>query len=110
MIHELRRYRVKTGMTSEYLAAFEQIALPVIQRHMKLLAFWTSEIGELGCVYHLWEFEDHRHRAECYAAMRADAKYRDEFMPIALPLIEEMHSTILTPTEFSKNLALLKGR
>jgi len=110
MIHEFRRYRVKTGMTGKYLAAFEELALPVIQRHMKLLAFWTSDIGDLGFVFHLWEFRDHPHRAESYAAMRADPQYRDQFMPIALPLIEEMHSTILTPVEFSKQLALLKDR
>lgn len=109
MIHEFRRYRVKTGMMPLYLEAFEQIALPVIQRHMKLLAFWTSDIGDLGHVFHLWEFGDHQHRAESYAAMRAEPQYRDQFMPVALPLIEAMHSTILTPTEFARQLPLLKG-
>jgi hypothetical protein len=107
MLHEFRRYRVKTGLLSKYLEAFEQIALPVVRRHMTLLSFWTSDIGDLGYVFHLWEFEDHEHRMASYAAMRAEPEYRDKFMPIALPLIEEMHSTILSPVAFASQLPLL---
>ncbi len=110
MIHEFRRYRLKTGAIPTYLDAFERLALPAARKHMKLLSFWTSDIGELGYVFHLWEFEDHKHRTECYAKMRAEPEYRDEFAPIALPLVEEMHSTIMTPVEFASQLPLIAGR
>jgi hypothetical protein len=108
MIHEFRQYAVKTGMLNQYLAAFENIALPVAKQHMRLLAFWTADIGDLGHVYHLWEFDDHQHRKESYAAMRADPRYRDDFMPVALPLVEKMHSTILEPVAFARDLPLMK--
>lgn len=110
MIHEFRRYRIKIGMVPKYVAAFEEIALPAIQKHVRLLAFWTSDIGDLNYVFHLWEFENLHHRTECYAAMRAEPRYCEEFMPVALPLVEEMHSTILNPTEFSQQLPLINGR
>lgn len=110
MIHEFRHYRVKTGMMAQYLDAFERLALPAIRRHMTLLSFWTSDIGDLNQVFHLWEFQDHQHRQDSYAAMRGDPQYRDEFMPVALPLIEMMHSTILTPTAFARQLPLIQGR
>jgi NIPSNAP protein len=109
MIHEFRRYRMKTGMVSKYLEAFEQIALPLIQRHMNLLGFWTSDIGELSYVFHLWEFENHQQRSEKYAALRSEPQYRNEFMPLVLPLVEEMHSTVLMPVSFSKLLPLQEG-
>lgn len=108
MIHEFRRYRIKPGKLPEYLDAFEQIALPAIRRHMTLLSFWTSDIGELGHVFHLWEFRDHQHRTESYAAMRGEPRYRDDFMPVALPLVEAMHSTILTPVDFARTLPLMQ--
>lgn len=110
MIHEFRRYRIKPGALGTYLQAFENIALPVVRQHMNLLSFWTSDIGELGHVFHLWEFQDHRHREESYARMRGEPAYRDDFVPIAVPLVEEMHSTILTPVGFADQLPLLKGR
>lgn len=109
MIHEFRRYRIKVGMASRYVEAFEQ-ALPVIEDHMRLLAFWTSDIGPLSWVSHLWEFDDLANRAACYAAMRADPRYRDEFVPKALPFVEEMHSTILDPVSFSERLPLMRRR
>ncbi|BBD98391.1 NIPSNAP family protein [Sphingobium amiense] len=110
MIHEFRRYRIKPGMLASYLDAFERLALPSAKRHMRLLAFWTSDIGDLNHVFHLWEFEDHQHRADSYAAMRAEPQYRDEFVPLALPMVEAMHSSILTPTGFSAALPLIAGR
>jgi len=110
MIHEFRQYKLKTGAIPAYLDAFERLALPAARKHMRLLSFWTSDIGALGYVFHLWEFDSHEHREEAYAKMRAEASYRDEFAPIALPLVEEMHSTILTPVGFASQLPLIAGR
>lgn len=97
MMREFRRYRIRPGMLGQFLTAFQAFAVLVIQRHTKLLAFWISEMGELGCVFHLWEFEDHRNRAPDCAAVRTALQYRDVFMKWALPLVEETHRTIPIP-------------
>jgi hypothetical protein len=106
MISEFRRYRVKVGKVAEYLSAFETIALPLINRHMHLLGFWTSDVGELNCVFHLWAFESLERRTARYAALRAEPDYQGKFLPLVLPIMEEMHSTILTPVGFSCRLPL----
>jgi len=74
--------------------------MPVIRRHLDLLGFWTSDIGELNWVFHLWRFDSLEHRAAQYAALRSDPDYAN-FRPRALALLEEMHSTVLTPVEFA---------
>ena len=106
MIHELRRYKIKIGALGAYLEIFEEIALPLIRRHMTLLSFWTCDIGELNNVIHLWEFADHQARTDNFAALRAEPDYQTKFVPVALPLIESMHSTILNPVGFSERLPL----
>jgi hypothetical protein len=106
VINEFRRYRIKVGKVGEYIAAFEELALPLINRHMHLLGFWTSDIGELNYVFHLWAFENLQRRLERYAALRAEPDYQKKFLPVVIPLLEDMHSTILTPVGFSHRTPL----
>ena len=109
MIHEYRRYRVKPGRVGEYIALFEERGLPVILRHLDLLGFWTSDTGELNWVFHLWRFENLERRETQYTALRADPDYA-QFRPLALALLEEMHSTILTPVDFARFPVALNPR
>ena len=106
MINEFRQYRLKPGRLPEYVAAFEQIALPILNKYVVLLGFWTSDTGELNKVFHLWAFENAEQRTLRYAALRADPEYRSQFLPVALPLIEHMDSTVLIPTAMQPVLPL----
>lgn len=106
MVNEFRTYQLRTGDLPRYLEAFEEIALPLVRKHMHLLGFWTSDTGTLNCVHHLWAFEDHLRREERYAALRAEPDYRERFLPIAAPLIVSMHSRVLQPVAFMKQLPL----
>ena len=108
MLYEFRRYSLVPGGIPTYLEAFERIALPLIRKNMTMLAFWTSDTGELNQVYHLWEFKDARDRIERRAAFQNEPQFRQEFMPIALPLLSGMHSTLLNPVEFAVGLPLFK--
>ena len=100
MINEFRRYKVKPGRVGEYIALFEEVGLPIISRYLDLIGFWTSDTGELNWVFHLWRFENLERRVEQYAALRSDPDYA-EFRSPALALLEEMHSTLLTPVKFA---------
>ncbi len=106
MINEFRTYQLKVGGLATYLDAFERIALPLIHQHMLLLGFWTADTGKLNCVHHLWAFEDAIRREQRFAALRAEPGYRDEFLPIAAPLIVQMHSQLLQPAGFMEGLPL----
>ena len=108
MLYEFRRYSLAPGTIPIYLEAFERIALPLIRKHMTMLAFWTSDTGELNQGYHLWTFKDAQDRTERRAAFQSEPLFKQEFMPIALPLLRGMTSTLLNPVEFAGGLPLFK--
>ena len=59
MIHELRTYGVKPGRVAEYVEKSGTIGRPIRgDRYGKLLGYWTTELGALNQVVHLWEFAD----------------------------------------------------
>lgn len=57
---------------------------------------------------HLCEFEEYQHRAESYEGDARGTPISTPVHAIALPQIERMQSTILTRTEFARQLRLLR--
>ena len=58
MIYEMRVYTLHPGKVPEFEAMIEKEALPHLTRHAKLVGWWSSEVGALNEVVHLWAFED----------------------------------------------------
>ncbi|CAH0343858.1 NIPSNAP family protein [Bacillus sp. CECT 9360] len=101
MIYEMRTYSIKVGKTQEYLKLFEEIGLPLITKYAKLVGYWYTEIGELNQVIHVWEYESLDTRAERRRALYNDQDWLENFISIALPLLEKQESKILHATNFS---------
>ena len=58
MIVDVRTYTLIPRKTPHYLEKFEKLALPVVKRHgLELMGFYTSQIGALNQVVHLWRYE-----------------------------------------------------
>ncbi|MDX2100974.1 MAG: NIPSNAP family protein [Alphaproteobacteria bacterium] len=101
MIIEERDYRVKVGKLPEFVRLHGTKGLPVqIPVLGNLIGHFTTDIGGLSRIVHLWGYDSYaereRRRAEL-AALPEWQAYLDE----ALPLLEEMTSRILLPTSFS---------
>ncbi len=59
MIYELRTYQLVFGGIPKYLDLVKNRLLPILAEHgLKPVGFWTSEIGPLNEVVHLWAFPD----------------------------------------------------
>ena len=59
MIHELRRYQIKPGKLADYVEKSGSIGRVVRgDRYGKLLGYWSTELGPLNQVVHLWEYAD----------------------------------------------------
>jgi hypothetical protein len=63
MIYEQRTYTLQPGKVPAFLEIFEREMLPVVTKHLHMVGFWYTEIGELNQVVHMWAFEDLNHRA-----------------------------------------------
>ena len=58
MIHELRTYTLLPKKAPEFLKLTRKVGFEIRSKHSKCLGYWTSEIGDLNQVVHLWEYED----------------------------------------------------
>ncbi|MBI2316349.1 MAG: NIPSNAP family protein [Betaproteobacteria bacterium] len=100
MIVEERIYQLKIGKAAEYLKVYEQEGM-AIQRPIlgNLLGYYSTEIGALNVVVHLWGYEDLAERARRRAQLQADASWR-AFLPKLAALIERQENRILVPAPF----------
>ena len=105
MIYELRVYRVVQGRMADLLARFEHQTLPIMVRHGFLqVGFWTTIVGrsEQHLTY-LLAWESLAQRQEQWAAFESDAEWLAILKSTEEngPLIFEIESSLLRPTNFS---------
>ena len=100
MIYEFRTYTLAPRTQPEFLKRFGE-ALPKRLEMSRLAAFWTTEIGPLNQVIHVWEYKDINERAKTReAAVKAGV-----WPPKLSEFIVGMKSEILIPQPFSPPLA-----
>src|ERR1700755_1712358 len=104
MIYELRVYRVVQGRMADLLTRFEHQTLPIMVRHGFLQAgFWTTIVGRSEQLTYLLAWESLPTRREPSPAFESAAqclairKSTEENGP----LIFEIESSLLRPTNFS---------
>jgi hypothetical protein len=102
MIHELRTYTIKVGRLAEYVEKSGSIGRPIRgDRYGKLLGYWSTELGPLNQVVHLWEYADLAARATARAGLARDERWVREYLPQSSPLLEAQETVILTPFEWA---------
>lgn len=98
---ELRTYTFHPGKLAEFIRIYEEEGLEVQKRILgNMLGYFTTEIGLLNQVVHLWGYDDLNQRQERRALLAADKAWQGYLAKI-LPLIQTMESKILVPTHFS---------
>jgi len=100
-IVEMRTYTLHPGKVPLYLEHYEKEGLEVQRRILgNLVGYYSSEIGTVNQIVHMWGYADlaerQRRRAELAAAPTWKA-----YLPKILPLIQLMENKILIPTAFS---------
>src|SRR5262245_5663915 len=98
-IYELRYYRLYPGKVAEWLEIFGK-GLPARTKYSKPVGVWSSELGGLNTVYHLWGYPDLQARADVRKLAMADPVW-SEVVKGLTPLMLEMTAKILVPTAFS---------
>ena len=96
MIYEFRTYTLAPGKMAEFMKRWEPM-LPKRLERSRLAALWTTEIGPLNQVIHVWEYKDVLQRTE----IRAKAMQDGIWPPKTQDLIVDMKSDIMVPLPFS---------
>jgi hypothetical protein len=101
MIYEHRTYRLKNGSVGAYLRLVGGEGIAIQRRHLdQLVGYFTTEVGPLNEITHIWAYADLADRDRRRAALLADPEWL-AFLPKIQVLIEEGTNKILAPAPFS---------
>ncbi|XP_046980273.1 protein NipSnap [Schistocerca americana] len=98
-LYEIRSYRLKPGTMIEWGNNWAR-AINYRRNNDEPFAGFFSQIGRLYNVHHFWCYKDLQTRKETREAAWRSPGW-DECVAYTVPLIRDMHTRILLPTEFS---------
>lgn len=88
MIHELRTYSVAGGQIGTVVRNSAEVGRAARgDDYGKLEGYWTTEIGQLGQVVHLWSYESLDERRRLRAALTENRAWVEDYLPLLRPLI-----------------------
>jgi hypothetical protein len=103
MLYEIRTYTFKPLRAAEWLALYKTEALPIQQEYLgELIGFFTTEIGDISQIVHIWAYKSLDDRLERRDRMAADPRWQVFGSKVkALDILVGMESRIMRPTDFS---------
>ena len=101
MLYEIRTSRLKTGAIPDYLKVVGEEGIAIQKRHLgNLVGYFSSEIGPINEIVHIWGFSSLDDRQARRARLMADPAWR-AFLPKIRDLIVTADTKIMTPAPFS---------
>ncbi|KAK3852542.1 hypothetical protein Pcinc_040877 [Petrolisthes cinctipes] len=94
-VYELRTYTVYPDKVIEYLKLTRDL-FHLRTTHSKPLGFWTTEIGGLNQVVHIWEYESLKHRAGVRARLAGDTEWLGQYVSKAVTMWQGQDNALLT--------------
>lgn len=101
MLVDLRTYTLQPGRTKEYLDIYQKEGLAVQLDHLgRMVGYFTSEVGALNQVIHIWAYQDSQDRDRRREALWADPRFNAAARSL-YPIIQSQENKLLKPTSFS---------
>jgi hypothetical protein len=98
MIYELRTYTVKQGTMAEMAKHAGTVGRDIRgDNYGKLEGYWTSEIGHLNQLMHLWSYSDLNERARLRAELGKNKRWTSEYTPVTRPNLIRQEVRLLNP-------------
>ena len=102
MIVEQRTYTLHPGNVPEYLRLYESEGMAIQTRILgRLVGYFTTEIGPLNQIIHMWGYDSFEERTKRRAALWADEGWLAYVREIG-GLVTKQENQILTPAPFFK--------
>jgi hypothetical protein len=82
MIYELRTYTVRQGTLPDTIKNASTLSREIRgDNYGKLEGYWSTDIGPLNQVMHLWSYTDLNERARLRAELAKNARWVNEYIP-----------------------------
>jgi hypothetical protein len=96
MIYELRTYTVKPGTLGDMVKAASTVSRDIRGNDFgKLEGYWSTEIGALNQVLHMWSYSDLNERARLRAELAKNARWTSEYIPLIRSLLVRQEVRLL---------------
>jgi len=100
MFYEIRTYRLKNGALPAYLKVVGEEGIAIQRHHLgRLIGYYSSEIGPINEIVHVWAYTSLDDRQRRRAALAADPRWQ-AFLPKIRDLIEVAENKIMTAAPF----------
>lgn len=97
--HELRTYQLRPGTANSWATRMAE-AMPSREKYSKNIGLWMNITPDPNKVTHLWSYSSWEERMQVRRDSQSDPEWK-EFLSYARPLMENMESSILTPSPWS---------
>ncbi|MDE1168262.1 MAG: NIPSNAP family protein [Pseudomonas sp.] len=103
MFYELRTYTIKPTKLGDWLALYKSDALAVQTEHLgQLIGFFTTEVGAVNQVVHIWAYTSLDDRMARRTSMAADPRWLEfSRKNKELDAVVTLESRLMRPTAFS---------
>ena len=98
-IYELRIYRTQMGGAAAYAKNFKEVRA-ARDKYSPIWGAWTGEFPQPNEWLHLWRYKNLEERFKARAAAMKDPEWQ-AYLAKGPPVLAEMHSTLLLPTNYS---------
>ncbi len=100
MIVEERVYTLHAGKVPEYLALYAAEGIRIQTGHLgNMVGYYSTELGPLNVIVHMWAYADLGQRAERRAKLMADPEWQTYVRKVT-PFALTQESRILNPAPF----------
>ena len=96
-LYELRKYTYKVGKLAEAIQHYSESGWPAMKKggfDAKLIGYFTSDVGTMNQLVHLWRFDDDEDRRDHWARLSADEAF-SALVPKVRPLLNKTHIQLL---------------
>lgn len=101
-----RVYTIRPRCMAEFIEAFDRLAMPILLRHLGApLAFYTSSIGPLNQVVHLWGYDSLEDFEKRSLARDSDPDFA-AYLSATRDLVVAQETRIIKPVHLSSLKAL----
>ena len=88
MIYELRTYTVRPGTIGDMVKAASTVSRDIRRDdYGRLEGYWSTDIGPLNQVMHLWSYPDLNERSRLRGELAKNPRWNDEYVPLIRPLM-----------------------
>jgi hypothetical protein len=88
MIYELRTYTLRPGTLADMVKAASTVSRDIRgDNYGKLEGYWSTEIGPLNQVLHLWSYKDYDERTRLRAELAKNPRWGSEYLPLIRGLL-----------------------